>query len=70
MTNISPTAVSSYISFPSRLNDTLQVREAGTSTVLAQLNGFLGTDKRSYTLIYRGSHRVSTARFLSSFVNY
>lgn len=70
MTNLSPTAVSSYISFPSRLNDTLQVREAGTSTVLAQLNGFLGTDKRSYTLIYRGSHRVSTARFLSSFVNY
>lgn len=69
-TNVSPTSVSSYIAFPSRLNDTLQVREAGTATVLAQLNGFLGTDKRSYTLIYRGSHRVSTARFLSSFVNY
>lgn len=69
-TNVSPTSVSSFIGFPSRLNDTLQVREAGTTNVLAQLNGFLGTDKRSYTLIYRGSHRVSTARFLSSFVNY
>lgn len=69
-TNVSPTSVSNFVAFPSRLNDTLQVREAGTANVLAQLNGFLGTDKRSYTLVYRGSHRVSTARFLSSFVNY
>jgi hypothetical protein len=69
-TNVSPTSIGNYIAFPSRLSDTLQVREAGTSTVLAQLNGFLGTDKRSYTLIYRGSHRVSTGRSLNSFVNY
>lgn len=69
--NISPTDVSGFVPFASRLNDTLQVRETGTATVLAQLNGFTGTEKRSYTLVYRGSHRgASTARFLSSFVNY
>jgi len=70
ISNVSPTDVSSFVSFASKLNDTLQVREAGTTNVLAQLNGFLPTEKRSYTLVYRGSHRGPTARFLSSFVNY
>lgn len=69
-TNVNPTDVSGYIPFASRLSDTLQVRETGTTNVLAQLNGFVGTEKRSYTMIYRGSHRGPTARFLSSFVNY
>jgi len=70
-TNVNPTDVSGFIPFESRLTDTLQVRETGTTNVLAQLNGFFGTEKRSYTLIYRGSHRgAATARFLSSFVNY
>jgi len=69
-TNVNPTDVSGFIPFASRLSDTLQVRETGTANVLAQLNGFFGTEKRSYTLVYRGSHRGPTARFLSSFVNY
>lgn len=71
ISNIAPTDVSTYVPFASALNDTLQVREAGTSNVLAQLNGFFPTQKRSYTLVYRGTHRgASTVRFLSSFVNY
>ncbi len=70
-TNINPTDVSGYIPYASRLTDTLQVRETGTTNVLAQLNGFFGTEKRSYTLVYRGSHRGAAAvRFLSSFINY
>lgn len=69
--NISPTEVTNFIPYASRLSDTLQVRQAGTTTVLAQLNGFLTTEKRSYTLVFRGSFRGATsARFLSSFVNY
>jgi hypothetical protein len=71
VTNIAPTDVSTYVPFASALNDTLQVREAGTTNVLAQLNGFFPTQKRSYTLVYRGTHRgAATVRFLSSFVNY
>lgn len=71
VSNIAPTDVSTYVPFASALNDTLQVREAGTTNVLAQLNGFFPTQKRSYTLVYRGTHRgASTVRFLSSFVNY
>jgi hypothetical protein len=71
ISNIAPTDVSAYVPFASALNDTLQVREAGTSNVLAQLNGFFPTQKRSYTLVYRGTHRgATTVRFLSSFVNY
>ena len=71
ISNVAPTDVSTFVPFASALNDTLQVREAGTANVLAQLNGFFPTQKRSYTLVYRGTHRgASTVRFLSSFVNY
>lgn len=70
ITNIAPTDVTGFFPFASALNDTLQVRETGTTNVLAQLNGFLPTQKRSYTLVFRGSYRGPTARFLSSFVNY
>jgi hypothetical protein len=71
VSNVAPTDVSAFVPFASAMNDTLQVRESGTTTVLAQLNGFFPTQKRSYTLVYRGSHRgATTARFLSSFVNY
>ena len=71
ITNVAPTDVTNFVAFASKLNDTLQVRVTGTANVLAQLNGFLPTEKRSYTLVYRGSHRgASSARFLSSFVNY
>lgn len=70
ITNIAPTVVTGFFPYASALNDTLQVREAGTTNVLAQLNGFLPTQKRSYTLVFRGSFRGPTARFLSSFTNY
>ena len=70
-TNVSPTDVSGFVPFASRLSDTLQVREAGTTNVLAQLNGFFPIEKRSYTLVYRGSHRGAAAvRFLTAFANY
>lgn len=67
-TNVARTQATEYIPYTSAVSDTLIVRETGTLNQLAVLNGFVPTAKRSYTLIYRGSHRGT--RVLSSFVNY
>jgi hypothetical protein len=67
-TNLAQTQVTDFIAYPSRLLDTLIVRETGTLNQLAVLNGFVATPKRSYTVIYRGSHRGT--RTLSAFTNY
>lgn len=66
-TNIPKTVVTGYIPFPASVNDTLLVRETGTTNLLATLNGFNATPRRSYTLVYRGSHRGT--RTLSFFSN-
>ena len=72
--NILQTDVTAYIPFQAggltALNDTLMVRDAGTLNLLAQLNNFNPVPKRSYTIVFRGSYRVTAARFLSSFINY
>ncbi|MDP4264285.1 MAG: DUF4397 domain-containing protein [Bacteroidota bacterium] len=66
-TNISRTMVTDYIPYASNGNDTLLVRETGTTNLLATLNAFYATPRRSYTFIYRGSHRG--ARVLAAFTN-
>src|SRR5204863_1231693 len=65
--NVSRTQVTDFIPYASSVSDTLIVREAGTLNQLTVLNGFSPTPKRSYTLIYRGSHKGT--RTLSSFTN-
>lgn len=60
VTNLAVTDVSNFIPYPSRLAvDTFYVRETGTSNLLLKLTLTGGlTDKRSYTFVYRGSHKV------------
>jgi hypothetical protein len=72
-TNISTTTVTDFIPYASALSDTLFVRATGTTTNLTQLNGLLPTAKRSYTVIFRGSYRVTSgtaARTLTSFLTF
>ena len=71
-TNIASTAVTDFIPYASGLNDTLYVRATGTTTNLTQ-GTLLPTAKRSYTVIFRGSYRVTSgtaARTLTSFLTY
>ena len=71
-TNIAPTAVTDFIPYASGLNDTLYVRPTGTTTALTQ-GTLLPTAKRSYTVIFRGSYRVTSgtaARTLTTFLTY
>lgn len=71
-TNISPTTVTEFIPIASALNDTLFVRPTGTVTNLTQLNGLVPTARRTYTVIFRGSYRVTSgtaARTLTSFLS-
>jgi len=72
-TNINVTQVTDFMPYPSGITDTFLVREAGTMNQLAALNGLTPTEKRSYTLVFRGRYATtsgSIARTLSSFVNY
>lgn len=71
-TNIQVTDVTDFIPVPSAFNDTFFVRETGTLNQLAVLNGLNPTQKRSYTLVFRGRYQSTTgtvARTLSSFIN-
>ena len=65
---INKTDVTGFITIPSLGTDTLYVREAGTANVMASFLSFSPTFKRSYTLVYRGSHRG--VRATSIFANY
>jgi hypothetical protein len=57
-TNVPVTEVTDFISYPSRAPvDTLYVMEAGTSNLLLKVSTATLTPKRSYTFVYRGSHR-------------
>jgi hypothetical protein len=66
--NINRTDVTGFIPYASLRNDTLVIRQTGTTTVLAQFNSFAPTVRRSYTLVYRGSHRGTKAATV--FANY
>jgi hypothetical protein len=72
-TNVQVTEVTSFIPIPTAFNDTFFVRETGTANQLAVLNGLNPTQKRSYTLVFRGRYQTTSgtvARTLSSFINY
>lgn len=59
-TNIPVTGVTDFLAYPSKLQtDTLYIRETGSTTNILKLSVGGGTfqEKRSYTLVYRGSHR-------------
>ena len=71
---VSRTGVTDFITIPSLGTDSFYIREAGTTNVLAtypnavSTTSFSPTMKRSYTLVYRGSHRGT--RTASIFANY
>jgi hypothetical protein len=50
-------AASKTIAYISGSNDTLHIRETGSTTNMISINGFNPVEKRSYTIVYRGSHR-------------
>lgn len=70
-TNVGITDVTGYVPYASALNDTLYVRETGTTNLLATMNGFNPVQKRSYTLVFRGRYQTTgttgIARLLTSF---
>jgi hypothetical protein len=71
--NVATTSVTDFVSYQSGLADTLFVRATGTTTNLAQLNNFVPTQKRSYTIVYRGNYPTTSgtlARNLTQFVNF
>ena len=59
--NINRTDVTDFISYASVTLDTLSIRQTGTTTELASFVNFNPAKNRSYTLIYRGSHRGTRA---------
>ena len=70
-TNVGITNVTGYVPYASALNDTLYVRETGTTNLLATMNGFNPVQKRSYTLVFRGRYQTTgttgVAMLLTSF---
>ncbi len=72
-TNVAPATVTNFIPFASSLVDTLFVRATGTTTTLTQLNAINPTQKRSYTVVFRGVYQLTTGtntRALTSFTTY
>jgi hypothetical protein len=73
-TNVRYTDVTEFIVHPSLLSgEGFQIRENGTSNILAITTGISLTPKRSYTIVYRGSHRATSGtstRAVNVFVNY
>ncbi|MDZ4795377.1 MAG: hypothetical protein SGI83_13940 [Bacteroidota bacterium] len=58
-TNVAVTDVTNFIPYPTNTTpDTLYIRETGSTTNIIKLSvGNFFREKRSYTLVYRGSHR-------------
>lgn len=58
-TNVAVTDVSDFVPYPTGVTpDTLYIRETGTTiNIIKVAVGNFFTQKRSYTLVYRGSHR-------------
>jgi hypothetical protein len=64
-TNVATKDVTEFIAYSSKLTtDTLYIREAGTMNLLIKTSMTLLTPKRSYTFVYRGSHRGTRAATL------
>ena len=70
-TSVPYTGVTEFVAHPTGLSgEGFQIREAGTSNVLASITSVSLVPKRSYTIVYRGSHRSSAGRAATLFVNY
>ncbi len=73
-TNVRYTDVTDFIVHPSRIGtEAFQIRLAGTTTVLATSTVSTLLPKRSYTVVYRGSHRSTSGtsiRAATLVVNY
>ena len=73
-TNLQYTDVTEFVVHPTRIGtEAFQVRLAGTSTVLATSTISTLIPQRSYTVVYRGSHRATSGtsiRAVSVFLNY
>jgi Domain of unknown function (DUF4397) len=59
-TNIPVATVTDFIPFSSGISDTLYVRSTGTTTNLTQLNSIINTQKRSYTIVFRGIYTTTS----------
>ena len=74
--NIALSQVTDFIPYASNSVDTLYVRATGTTTNLTPLFAIRPTQKRSYTIVYRGRYGTTTPstaallRSLTSFANY
>ncbi|MFN8243143.1 MAG: DUF4397 domain-containing protein [Ferruginibacter sp.] len=69
-TNIPVNTVTDFISYSGKFTDTLYVRNTGTSTNLTALYSQFFDQKRSYTLIYRGSAGAGATKTLGGYTNY
>jgi hypothetical protein len=67
-TNVSIAQATDFIPYASAFTDTLQIRATGTTTSLAQLNTVVLTQKRSYTVVFRGRYQ-STSGTVSRIAN-
>jgi hypothetical protein len=67
-TNVSIAQATDFIPYASAFTDTLQIRATGTTTSLAQLNTLVLTQKRSYTIVFRGRYQ-STSGTVSRVAN-
>lgn len=59
-TNVVPQAVSAVIPHKTAVNDTLDIRQAGTTNILASVNGFTFNQRRNYTLVFRGRYQATS----------
>ncbi|MEN9597885.1 MAG: hypothetical protein RL596_196 [Bacteroidota bacterium] len=60
ITNIPTLGVSSFIAHRTGVNDTLDIRQTGTTTILASVNGFTFNLRRTYTLVFRGRYQATS----------
>ena len=74
--NVALGQVTDFIPYASNWIDTVYVRATGTTTNLTPLFAIRATQKRSYTIVYRGRYETTTPstaallRSLTSFANY
>jgi Domain of unknown function (DUF4397) len=69
-TNVPVASVTDFIPFSSGIADTLYVRATGTTTNLTQLNGINNTQKRSYTIVFRGIYATTTGTLARSLISF
>ncbi len=58
--NVAPLGVSAVIPHRTAVTDTLDIRVAGTTTILTSINGFTFNQRRNYTLVFRGRYQATS----------